>query len=145
PVVESTGTGGGMKIFCQGVGTDHPDITGASRAMKKSEYALCQQNGVDSVAEAPLGYDGRFISVSREGTVLDVTKAQLFVALAAEVPQDGKIIANPYRKWSEIDADLPNVRIQVFGPPPTSGTRDAFVELVMAEGCAAFEEIRALD
>jgi phosphate transport system substrate-binding protein len=145
PVVESTGTGGGMKIFCQGVGADHPDITGASRAMKKSEYELCQQNGVESIAEALLGYDGLSIAVSRKGEAMDVTKEQLFLALAAEVPQDGKIVANPYTKWSEIDSSLPDSKIQVFGPPPTSGTRDAFVELVMLEGCGSFEEIKALD
>jgi phosphate transport system substrate-binding protein len=145
PVVESTGTGGGMKIFCQGVGADHPDMTGASRAMKKSEYELCQQNGVESVAEALLGYDGLSIAVSRKGTVLDVSKEELFLALASEVPQDGKVVANPYKKWSDIDSSLPDMQIQVFGPPPTSGTRDAFVELVMEEGCAAFDEIKALD
>src|SRR3546814_3476674 len=90
PVVESTGTGGGMKIFCQGIGADHADITGASRAMKKSEYELCQQNGVDSIAEALLGYDGLSIAMSRQGTMLDVSKEQLFLALASEVQQDGK-------------------------------------------------------
>lgn len=145
PVVESTGTGGGMKIFCQGVGADHPDVTGASRAMKKSEYELCQANGVDNISEALLGYDGLSIAVSRNGTVLDVTKEQLYLALAAEVPQDGKIVANPYTTWKQIDASLPDTKIQVFGPPPTSGTRDAFVELVMEEGCAEFEAVKALD
>lgn len=145
PVVESTGTGGGMKIFCQGVGADHPDITGASRAMKESEYKLCQQNGVDSIAEALLGYDGLSIAVSRKGEPLDLTKAQLFLALAAEVPQDGKVVANPYTTWSQIDSSLPDTKIQVFGPPPTSGTRDAFIELVMEEGCGTFDEIKALD
>ncbi|MEQ8357397.1 MAG: PstS family phosphate ABC transporter substrate-binding protein [Kiloniellaceae bacterium] len=144
PVVESTGTGGGMKIFCQGIGADHPDVTGASRAMKKSEYELCQSNGVDSVSEALLGYDGLSIAVSRKGDSIDVTKAQLFLALAAEVPVDGKLAANPYTKWSEIDASLPNTEIQVFGPPPTSGTRDAFVELVMEEGCEQFEDLKSL-
>ncbi|MGF1630539.1 MAG: substrate-binding domain-containing protein [Kiloniellaceae bacterium] len=145
PVVESTGTGGGMKIFCQGVGADHPDVTGASRAMKKSEYDLCQANGVDNVSEALLGFDGLSIAVSRKGTAIDVTKEEIFLALAAEVPQDGKVVANPYTSWNQIDARLPNMKIQVFGPPPTSGTRDAFVELVMEEGCAAFDEIKALE
>jgi phosphate transport system substrate-binding protein len=145
PVVESTGTGGGMKIFCQGVGADHPDITGASRAMKKSEYELCQTNGVDNISEALLGYDGLSIAVSRKGAVMDISKAQLFLALAAEVPVDGKVVANPYKNWSEIDSSLPNEPIQVFGPPPTSGTRDAFVERVMEEGCGEFEAVKALD
>src|SRR3546814_3118942 len=94
-----------MKIFCQGVGADHPDITGASRAMKQSEYELCQKNGVESIAEALLGYDGLSIAVSRKGEVLDVTKEQLFLALASEVPQNGKVVANPYTKWSEIRSE----------------------------------------
>jgi phosphate transport system substrate-binding protein len=145
PVVESTGTGGGMKIFCQGIGTDHPDATGASRAMKQSEYELCQTNGVESITEALLGFDGLTISGARGGEQMDLTKAQLFQALAAEVEVDGKVVENPYTKWSEIDGDLPDVEIQVFGPPPTSGTRDAWVELVMEEGCEEFEAIKALD
>ncbi len=146
PVVESTGTGGGMKIFCGGVGEGHPDITGASRAMKKSEYELCQKNGVSSITEVHIGYDGLSIAVSRQGKALDLTKAQIWKALAAEVPDAiGKIVKNPYTRWSEIDASLPNTRIQVFGPPPTSGTRDAFVELVMEEGCEHFDEVKALD
>jgi phosphate transport system substrate-binding protein len=144
PVVESTGTGGGMKIFCQGVGVRHPDLTGASRAMKKSELELCKKNGVTSITEVLLGYDGLSLAVSRKGSDMNVTKKQLFLALAAEVPVNGKVVKNPYKKWSEIDRSLPDVRIQVFGPPPTSGTRDAWVELVMEEGCKAFPEIKAL-
>jgi phosphate transport system substrate-binding protein len=144
PVVESTGTGGGMKIFCQGVGADHPDLTGASRAMKASEYELCAKNGVTDVTEVLIGYDGLSVAQSKDSPEMDLTKAQLFLALAAEVPVDGKIVANPYKSWSEIDASLPDRPIQVFGPPPTSGTRDAFVELVMEEACAEFEAIKAL-
>ncbi|WP_436642383.1 substrate-binding domain-containing protein [Microbaculum sp. FT89] len=145
PVVESTGTGGGMKIFCSGVGPDNPDITGASRAMKESEYKACKDAGVDSVTEVLLGYDGIAFANSRDGASIDVTRAQLFQALAAEVEVDGKIVANPYKKWSEIDASLPDIGITVFGPPPTSGTRDAWVELVMEEGCEAFPAIEALE
>ncbi len=145
PVVESTGTGGGMQIFCEGVGPNTPDITGASRAMKSSEFEACVANGVDSVTEVLIGYDGLSIAQSVDGPDFDLTKAQIFLALASEVPIDGQIIANPYKNWSEIDASLPDEEIQVFGPPPTSGTRDAFVELVMLEGCAAFPEIEALD
>jgi phosphate transport system substrate-binding protein len=144
PVVESTGTGGGMKIFCQGIGEEHPDITGASRAMKKSEFELCSANGVDNVSEALLGYDGLSIAVSRKGEAIDLTKEQIFQALAAEIEVDGQVVDNPYKKWSEVDASLPDIEIQVFGPPPTSGTRDAFVELVMEEGCEAFAAIEAL-
>lgn len=145
PVVESTGTGGGMKIFCGGVGPDHPDITGASRAMKKSEFELCAQNGVDSITEVLIGYDGLSVAHASQGPDLNLTKAQLFQALAAEVEVDGKVVANPYKNWSDIDASLPATPITVFGPPPTSGTRDAFVELVMLEGCDSFEAIKALE
>lgn len=144
PVVESTGTGGGMKIFCQGIGTQHADITGASRAMKKSEYDDCAKNGVTDISEALIGYDGLSFAHSRKGKPMDITKGQLFLALAAEVLKDGKVVANPYKKWSEIDGKLPDVAIQVFGPPPTSGTRDAWVELVMEEGChelAGYKEL----
>jgi len=144
PVVESTGTGGGMKIFCGGVGEGHPDITGASRAMKESEWQLCLDNGVKDVSEALIGYDGLTIAVSREGADLDLSKEQIFRALAAEVEVDGEVVANPYTRWNEIDASLPDAEITAFGPPPTSGTRDAFVELVMNEGCEAFPAIQAL-
>jgi phosphate transport system substrate-binding protein len=145
PVVESTGTGGGFKAFCQGVGEAHADITGASRAMKKSEYNDCAKNGVTDITEVLIGFDGLSMAVSRKGKALDVTKAQLFQALAAEVEVGGKVVANPYKRWSDIDSKLPSTPIQVFGPPPTSGTRDAWVELVMEEGCAKFPAIKALD
>jgi phosphate transport system substrate-binding protein len=145
PVVESTGTGGGMKIFCEGVGEDKADITGASRAMKKSEFEACQGAGVDSVTEVLIGYDGLSIAHAKDGPDLNVTKAQLFQALAAEVEVNGEVVANPYKKWSEIDPSLPDAQITVFGPPPTSGTRDAWVELVMVEGCGEFAAIAALE
>jgi phosphate transport system substrate-binding protein len=145
PVVESTGTGGGMQIFCGGVGPSHPDITGASRAMTSSEYEACIANGVDSVTEVLIGYDGLSIAHSIDGPAISLTEAQIFQALASEVEVDGAIVANPYQRWSEIDPSLPDAAIQVFGPPPTSGTRDAFVELVMHDGCAAFPAIAALE
>jgi phosphate transport system substrate-binding protein len=145
PVVESTGTGGGMKIFCGGVGEGHPDLTGASRAMKESEWQLCQENGVTDVSEALIGYDGLTIAVSRQGADLELTEDQIFQALAAEVEVDGQVVANPYTRWNEIDPSLPDTEITAFGPPPTSGTRDAFVELVMHDGCQAFPAIQALD
>lgn len=145
PVVESTGTGGGFQIFCGGVGPDHPDLTGASRAMRKSEFELCMTNGVDSVTEVLIGYDGLSLAHSNQGPDLSLTKAQIFQALAAEVEVNGEVVANPYKTWNEIDAALPATPITVFGPPPTSGTRDAFVELVMLVGCAQFPAIEALD
>jgi len=145
PVVESTGTGGGMRIFCGGVGLDHPDITGASRAMTKSEYDSCIANGVTSVTEVLVGFDGLSIAHSVDGPDLDLSEAQIFQALAAEVEVNGQVVANPYTRWNQIDASLPDSAIEVFGPPPTSGTRDAFVELVMHDGCRAFPVIQALE
>jgi phosphate transport system substrate-binding protein len=112
--------------------------------MKASEFKLCTENGVDSVTEVLLGYDGLSVANASGAPEMDLTKAQLFQALAAQVPVDGEIVDNPYRNWSEIDPSLPDQPIQVFGPPPTSGTRDAFVELVMTEGCGEFEAITAL-
>lgn len=143
PTVESTGTGGGMKIFCGGIGEAHPDITGASRAMKKSEKELCDKNGVTEVTEVLLGYDGLTIANSRKGQKINVTKPQIFLALASEVPVDGKLVANPHKKWSDIDKSLPDINIVAYGPPPTSGTRDAFVELAMHEGCAELDYFKA--
>jgi phosphate transport system substrate-binding protein len=146
PVVESTGTGGGMQAFCAGVGPATPDITGASRPMTESEWNLCKTNGVTNVTEALIGYDGLSIAVSRSNEAAhDFTKAQLFQALAAEVEVNGQVVANPYNNWSDIDPSLPNIPITVFGPPPTSGTRDAFVELVMTPGCRSFAALDALE
>jgi phosphate transport system substrate-binding protein len=143
PVVESTGTGGGMQIFCAGVGTEHPDITGASRAMKKSEYDLCVQNGVTDISEALIGYDGLSIAVSRANEAdLDLTLSEVYLALAAQVPVNGEWVDNPYKKWSEINPALPDVEILAYGPPPTSGTRDAFVELAMWPGCEELEYVK---
>ena len=136
PVVESTGSGGGMKIFCQGIGEAHPDITGASRAMKPSEWNLCQENGVEDITEVLVGYDGLSLAVSRDSQYdWALTETQIYQALAAEVPVDGEMVANPYEKWSDIDESLPPVEILAYGPPPTSGTRDAFVELAIVDGC----------
>lgn len=136
PIVESTGTGGGMQIFCSGVGEQTPDLTGASRAMTKSEYDLCVENGVTDITEALIGYDGLVMAVARNSEAdWNLTLEQVYLALAAEIPQDGALVANPYTNWSQIDASLPDIEITVMGPPPTSGTRDAFVELAMHAGC----------
>jgi phosphate transport system substrate-binding protein len=145
PVVESTGTGGGFKFFCAGVGVDHPDMTGASRAIKSSEVEQCKGNGVADIVELKIGSDGIAFANSKQGPQGSFTKAQLWQGLAKTVPVGGKMVANPYKNWSEIDSSLPNEPIEVLGPPPTSGTRDAWVELVMAEGCAEFPEVKALD
>ena len=133
PVVESTGSGGGMKLFCAGNGMNTPDITNASRRMKTKEFKLCSKNGVTDITEAVVGYDGIAIAQAKSNTPFNVTKKQLALATAAEVPsKDGKsLIANPYKKWNEIDASLPNREIIVYGPPKSSGTRDAFEEMVL--------------
>ncbi|WP_245577520.1 PstS family phosphate ABC transporter substrate-binding protein [Nisaea denitrificans] len=139
PVVESTGSGGGLKLFCSGVGVQHPDITNASRRIKKSEVELCAKNGVADIVEVKIGFDGIVIGNAKSGATLNLTKQQIFLALAAEVPVDGKIVKNPYNKWSDIDKSLPDQAIEVLGPPPTSGTRDAFVELAMRPGAKSFK------
>jgi phosphate transport system substrate-binding protein len=145
PVVESTGSGGGIKLFCAGVGTDHPDIANASRRIKKSEVEMCNANGV-TVVEIKFGFDGIVLANAKGGPAFSITRAQVFLALAAQVPgKDGKLIANPYKTWSDIDKSLPNEPIEVLGPPPTSGTRDAFVELVMEPGGEGLPAIQALD
>jgi phosphate transport system substrate-binding protein len=135
PVVESTGTGGGMKLFCAGVGPDHPDLTNASRAIKKGEYEDCQKNGVKDIVELKIGFDGIVIANAKDAPAMNLTQEMLFKALAKEVPgPDGKLVANPNKTWKNIDASLPDEKIEVLGPPPTSGTRDAFLELVMEKG-----------
>ena len=145
PKIESTGTGGGFKLFCGGVGTQYVDITNASRVIKDSEVAKCASNGVTDILEVNVGYDGIVLANSKESEVLNVTRKQIFLALAKEVPDsNGNLIENPYTYWSDIDSSLPNVRIEVLGPPPTSGTRDAFVELAMEGGCKKFPEIKAM-
>ena len=133
PVVESTGSGGGMKLFCAGNEMNTPDITNASRRMKTKEFTLCEKNGVTDITEAVVGYDGIAFAQSKSNGAFDISRKNLALAVAKEVPsKDGKkLIANPYKKWSDIDASLPNREIIVYGPPKSSGTRDAFEELVM--------------
>ena len=136
PVIESTGTGGGMKLFCAGVGTQHPDITNASRAIKSKEKALCEKNGVTEIIEIVVGNDGIAFAHSVNAPDADFTKEQLWRALAHEVDVDGKLVANPYKKWSDIDSSLPSKKIEILVAPPTSGTRDAWNSLVMGKGCS---------
>lgn len=145
PVVESTGTGGGFKLFCAGVGVGHPDVANASRPIRKSEFEECQKNGVKDIVEVKVGIDGITIAQSKAGPPLKLTLAQTFLALAAQVPdKDGKLVANPYKNWSDIDPSLPNIKIEVLGPPPTSGTRDAFLELFMEPGAVKIPAMAAL-
>jgi phosphate transport system substrate-binding protein len=134
PVVESTGSGGGLKLFCSGVGLEYPDVTNSSRKIKQSEIDSCASNGVTDVVEIKVGYDGIVIANSKKAGRLSLSKEQVFRALGKQVPVNGKLVANPYRTWKDIDASLPDAKIEVLGPPPTSGTRDAFVELAMEGG-----------
>ena len=136
PVIESTGTGGGMKLFCAGVGTQHPDITNASRAIKSKEKALCAKNGVKDIVEIVVGNDGISFAHSVKAKDMNFTKEQLWRALAHDVDVNGKVVKNPYKKWSDIDKSLPNKGIKILVPPPTSGTRDAWNSLVMGKGCS---------
>lgn len=145
PVIESTGSGGGLKLFCQGVGTEHPDFTNASRRIKQSEVELCASNGVTDVTEIKIGYDGIVLANSKAAETYNLSRKDIFLALAKQVPVDGKLVDNPYTKWSEINPDLPDTEIEVLGPPPTSGTRDAFVELVMREGAEQFPMLEAME
>ena len=136
PKVESTGTGGGIKLFCNGVGPQTPDVANASRAMKKGEFETCVKNGVSEIIEIKIGFDGLTVAESKAGKFDNITKQQLWRALAKQVPDaSGNLIANPYKTCNQIDAKLPATKIEVLGPPPTSGTRDSFHELFMEEGC----------
>jgi len=145
PVVESTGTGGGFKLFCGGIGADHPDASNASRAIKKSEFETCAKNGVTDIIELKIGFDGIVIANAKAGPDFTLTREQLFRALAKEVPgADGKLVPNPYHTWADIDPSLPAEKIEVLGPPPTSGTRDAFLELVMEKGAEAVPAMKEL-
>jgi phosphate transport system substrate-binding protein len=144
PVVESTGSGGGMKLFCSGVGENTPDITNASRRIKSSEAEKCAANGVTPI-EAKIGFDGIVLANSRTSGRMEITRKQIFLALAKNIPNaGGEIIPNPYSMWSEIDSSLPAVKIEVLGPPPTSGTRDAFAELALEGGCKQIDFIKAM-
>jgi phosphate transport system substrate-binding protein len=148
PTIESTGSGGGLKLFCEGVGTGFADITNASRRIKKSECENCAKNGVAEIIEVKVGYDGITIANSRKGPVVNLTPREIYLALAKSVPAPGgekKLVPNFYRTWAEINPDLPATAIEVLGPPPTSGTRDAFVELVMDKGAATFDWIKAME
>lgn len=151
PVIESTGSGGGMKLFCAGIGLDHPDVTNASRRIKSSEFEKCAANGID-MTEVVIGFDGIVLANSKESAPLKLTLREIYLATAAKVPDPNKPcqanwcepIANPYKKWSDINPALPNKKIEILGPPPTSGTRDAFQELAVEGGAKTFDHIKKL-
>jgi len=138
PVVESTGTGGGIKLFCAGTGDQTPDIANASRRIKDTELAACKAAGVGDIVEVKIGFDGIVIASSTKAQPMALKKQHIFLALAKQVPVSGKLVPNPFKKWSDIDESLPPMKIEVLGPPPTSGTRDAFVELAMEGGAKTF-------
>lgn len=145
PVVEATGSGGGLKLFCAGVGVGHPDITNSSRRIKASEVEMCNRNGVAGIVEVKIGYDGIVMANSRKTRQFSLSLRDVFLALAKQVPgEDGALIDNPYKTWKDVNPDLPATKIEVLGPPPTSGTRDAFVELALEGGCKTFDGIKAL-
>ncbi|MGI9317466.1 MAG: substrate-binding domain-containing protein [bacterium] len=147
PIIESTGSGGGMKLFCAGVGEQHPDITNSSRRIKKSEFDQCQENSVKDIIEVKVGYDGIVLGSSKEAPQLELSLQDIFLALAKEVPNpDGSesLVANPYITWADVNSALPATKIEVLGPPPTSGTRDAFAELALEGGCNKVDWIKAM-
>jgi phosphate transport system substrate-binding protein len=147
PKIESTGSGGGMKLFCNGVGLDTPDITNASRRIKKSEYDKCQANGVKDIIEVHIGFDGIAVANSVKAQQLKLTRKDLYLALAKQVPNpDGSetLVDNPYTTWKQVNSSLPDLAIEVLGPPPTSGTRDAFAELALEGGCKTFDFVEAM-
>jgi phosphate transport system substrate-binding protein len=147
PKVESTGTGGGIKLFCNGVGPQFPDVANASRRMRPAELATCQKNGVKDVVEIKVGYDGIVIAENKAGQSLNITRKDIYLALAKNVPDaanPSNLVPNPYTTWKDVNPKLPAVKIEVLGPPPTSGTRDSFVELYMEAGCRSYAWLDAL-
>ena len=148
PKIESTGSGGGLKLFCAGVGVEHPDITNASRAIKSSEIKKCAENGVTEIVEVKIGYDGIVFANSKKAEQMNLTRTDIFLALAKQIPNPqnpSELIDNPNMTWKDVNPALPATKIEVLGPPPTSGTRDAFVELVMEHAAKSFDSIKALD
>lgn len=148
PKIEATGSGGGLKLFCSGIGVNTPDITNSSRRIKSSEYEMCKTNGVSDVVEVLIGFDGIAVANSIDAEQLNMRTQDLYLALAKMVPNpDGSeaLVENPYTNWSQINPDLPDLDIEVLGPPPTSGTRDAFAELAMEGGCEAFDFIKNME
>ncbi|SUB00016.1 phosphate binding protein [Pannonibacter phragmitetus] len=143
PVIESTGTGGGIKLFCAGSGDATPDVTNASRPMKPAELEECRANGVTPV-EIRFGFDGIVLAGAASGADMNLSLDQVFLGLARKVPVEGKLQDNPFQSWRQIGSTLPDKRIEILGPPPTSGTRDTFVEIAMEQGCAALADAGSL-
>jgi phosphate transport system substrate-binding protein len=143
PVVESTGTGGGFRLFCAGVGVQHPDIANASRRVTAGEMADCAKNNV-SMTEVKFGFDGIVFTFANSGPNINITQEQLWLGIAKQVPVNGQMVANPYKKWNQINPALPDTDIIIYGPAANHGTRDAVVELVLDEGCKNLAEVKAI-
>ena len=144
PVVESTGSGGGLKIFCQGIGPSHVDITNASRRIKAKEVKKCADNGITEITEVKVGYDGIVIANSKSALQIEIDRKHIWLALGKNVMVNGSIVPNPHKTWKDVDPSFPDQKIEVLGPPPTSGTRDAFAELALGGGCKKFPSIKAM-
>jgi len=141
PVVESGGSSVGKKGVCDGIGTEFIDIGNASSRMKTKELKYCNKNNV-KLTEIKVGYDGIVVANSKKGIQLKISKADLAKALTAKIPQaDGTWIDNPYKKWSDINPALPNLKIRVYGPPTTSGTRASYAEMVNQKGYCGKDKI----
>ncbi len=145
PKIESTGSGGGLKLFCKGVGAQTPDITNASRRIKKSEYDDCQANGVTDIVEVLVGFDGIAVANAKQAPRLKLGRKDIYLALAKDVPgMNGQLVPNPNKTWKDVNPALPDIRIEVLGPPPTSGTRDAFAELALGGGAQSIPDLKTL-
>jgi len=144
PVIESTGSGGGLKLFCSGVGEKYADITNASRAIKASEIKRCAKNGVNEIVQVKIGFDGIVLANSKDAPVMKLSLRDIWTALAARVSVNGKLVANPNKFWNQVNSSLPHTKIEIIGPPPTSGTRDAFDELAMEGGCKTYPNVKAI-
>lgn len=148
PKIEATGTGGGFKLFIAGVGVETPDMVNASRTIKTSEFETARKNGVTEIMEVKIGYDGIVVANALKSELLDLSHRDIFLALAKMVPNpDGSetLIENPYKTWRDVNPNLPAIKIEVLGPPPTSGTRDALVELVLESGAKSFSWIKSME
>jgi phosphate transport system substrate-binding protein len=147
PKVESTGTGGGIKLFCNGVGPQHADVANASRKMKAAEFDTCKKNGVKDIVELKIGYDGLTIAENKKGPLSGLTRKDVYLALAKNIPDPANptvLIPNPYTTWKDVNPALPAIKIEVLGPPPTSGTRDSFHELYLEAGCSQYPWIKSM-
>jgi phosphate transport system substrate-binding protein len=151
PLFESTGTNSGFTLFCEGGGFETPDIISASRSIKKSEFATCQLNGAGDIVEAKIGFDGIVIANSKKSKPLELTRKELYLALSKQVPDPtckpnevcDRLVANPYKTWKQINPSLPDIKIEVFGPPVSSGTMEVFAEAVSEAGCNSYPALAA--